>query len=196
MANVEDAELVKKYLAGDQDALKRLYEAYIPAVFNFLNRMVPVGLDIENLAQETFVKAWSNLKRYDTDKPFKTWLFTIAKNTLFDELKKKRNVNFSDLQKDDGEGELDVADDRPLPDELLKAAEADDRIGELLGRLKPKQATVVVLHVLEGMTFVEIGEVMGEPMDTVKTRYRRTLAILEKMLLEEADYRAKYTEVL
>lgn len=185
MPNDSDAELVKKYLAGDQNALNELYGTYIPSVFNFISRLAPDGTDVENLTQEAFVKAWTNLKRYDAKRPFKTWLFTIAKNTLFDELKKKRPINFTAMKSGDGEKtEMDVADDRPLPEELMIRAEADARVGDMLKRLSPRQSAVVVLHVIEGMTFAEIGEVLSEPMDTVKTRYRRGIASLNKNLLD------------
>ncbi len=185
MNQQDDAALVKRHLSGDQDAIRELYGKHIPAVFNFINRLAPAGTDVENLTQEAFVRAWNHLKRYDRSKPFKTWLFAIAKNVLFDDLKKRKTVGFSFLNADsDAFASADVPDERPLPDEILARAQADAKVGELLKRLSAEQAAAVVLHVFEDMTFAEIGEVLGEPMETVKTRYRRALAKLEKMLLE------------
>lgn len=182
-----DAQLIKQYLKGDEQSLRVLYEQYIQSVFNFIARLAPPGFDVEDIVQEAFVKAWRNLKKFDQSKSFKTWIFTIAKNILFDQMKKKQPMAFSQLEQDE-EGnapELDIADSRPLADELLSAIDSDKRLEELLQKLNPLQRAVVISHAIEGLTFSEIGEVLGEPMDTVKTRYRRALSKLHEHLTEQ-----------
>lgn len=187
METENDAQLIKQSLKGNEQSLRVLYEKYIPSVFNFIYRLAPPEFDVEDIVQEAFVKAWLNLKKFDQSKSFKTWIFTIAKNVLFDQIKKKQPIAFSQLESDE-EGnvpELDVADSRPLADEVLNAIDSDKRFEELLQILNPVQRAVVISHAIEGLTFSEIGEVLGQPMDTVKTRYRRALFKLHEYLMNQ-----------
>lgn len=187
MTQQTDVQLIEGFIRGDQAALRELYGRHIPSVFRFVARLAPHDIDVDDVVQDSFVKAWSKLKTFDRSRPFRTWIFAIAKNTLFDALKKKRDVSFSEIESlsgnEDGD-QFSVEDGRPLPDELMMRAEADKRIADLLLKLSPLQRVSVVLHTMEGMTFNEIGEVLGEPMDTVKTRYRRGIAALAKLLQE------------
>lgn len=180
----QDADLIKAYLQGDQDALGFLYARHIPGVFNFISRLAPRELDAEDVVQESFIKAWRNLKRFDQSRSFKTWLFTIAKNTLLDRIKAKKSIPFSFLDSADGESPLSIepVDDRPLPDAALQLLESDKAASDLLDILDPGKRAVVVMHVLEDLSFRQIGEVLGEPLDTVKTRYRRAILALAKHL--------------
>lgn len=179
-----DADLVKAYLRGDDDALRFLYERHIPGVFNFISRLAPPELDAEDIVQDAFIKAWRSLNRFDQSRSFKTWLFTIAKNTLLDRVKAKKSIPFSFLDSADGESpsNIEPVDGQPLPDAALQLLESDKAASDLLDKLDPGKRAVVVMHVLEDLSFRQIGEVLGEPMDTVKTRYRRAIQALSKHL--------------
>lgn len=180
MEQETDAQLVNNYLKGDEHALRLLYERHIPAVYNFIARLSPAQTDIDDIVQETFVKAWKNLKKYNPALSFKTWIFTIAKNILLDQLKKKRPLIYSFNDPDDES--INIEDSNPLPDVVLDEKDADERVSALLEILSPAQRATVVLHAMEGLTFREIGEVLGQPMDTIKTRYRRAIASLSKQI--------------
>lgn len=183
-----DSILVQAYLKGDDDALRLLYERHIPGVYNFIARLSPHDIDPEDIVQDAFIKAWRNLKHFDLEKNFKTWIFTIAKNTLLDRLKSNRTVTFSLLEemKGDEGPEIDPVDQRPLPDEVLQKLESEKYASDLLSSLKPATRAVVVMHVFEDLSFREIGEILGEPMDTVKTRYRRAMQALARKLKTDA----------
>ncbi len=89
-----DKLLVSEYLAGDEKALGELIALYLKPVYNFVYHIARNAEDTEDITQETFVKAWRNLKRYDQRQNFKTWLFTIARNTpLFIEKKLFARIN-------------------------------------------------------------------------------------------------------
>ncbi len=189
-----DAILVEAFLKGDDEALRFLYERHIPGVYNFIARTAPPEVDVEDIVQEAFIKAWRSLKGFKREKNFKTWIFTIAKNTLLDRLKSNRTISFSLLEEgmgDDGPA-FDPVDRRPLPDEVLQMFESDKYASELLGNLKPPSRAVVVMHVLEDLSFREIGEVLGEPMDTVKTRYRRAIQELARLLASKPGNEGKF----
>src|SRR3989344_5288766 len=93
-----DRELIADYFEGDEKALEELFGRYFRQIYAFLYRYAGNAQDAEDIAQETFLKAWRNLKKFDVNKSFKTWLFAIGKNTAIDFLKKKRALVFSDFE--------------------------------------------------------------------------------------------------
>ncbi len=183
-----DAELVRAYLKdSDETALNQLIQRYLKPVYNFLLRSGCRPSEADDLAQDTFVKAWLKLKTYDQTRNFKTWIFTIAKNTFLDTFKKKQPLLFSDLEdKDSGKEFLDdVADDMPLPDQIMQSAEAAKVLENVLQTLSPKSRMVMQLHYAEGLTLAESAEILKEPVDTVKSRHRRALLKLRETLGEK-----------
>ena len=187
-----DAELVRAYLKeNDEDALTQLIQKYLKAVYNFLLRSGCRPSEAEDLVQDAFVKAWLKLKTYDQTKSFKTWLFTIAKNTFLDTFKKKRPLLFSDMEEgEDGTRFVDdIADDAVLPDQLMQSAETAKILEQALDALSSKNRMVMQLHYAEGLTLAEAAEVLGEPVDTVKSRHRRALMKIREQLERGRDLR-------
>lgn len=184
MEQENDAQLVAKYLKGDENSLRILYEKHIPSVYNFISRIAPNNAEIDDIIQVSFIKAWKNLKKFKSDYSFKTWLFTISKNTLLDHLKKKSPIAFSFNDQDENSESLEIKDSRPLQDFVLDQADSEERVSQLLGTLSPAQRAVVILRVMENLSFREIGTVLGQPMETVKTRYRRAISFLSNHLSE------------
>lgn len=92
--DIDDNKLVEKYLNEDDSAFNELLKKYLNPVFNFIRQFVSDASVAEDLTQETFFKAWKNLKRFNPNKSFKTWIFTIAKNTTYDYFKKKKTIPF------------------------------------------------------------------------------------------------------
>ena len=95
MKNFTDEKLVQIYLKGDGKALEELVRRYLSLIYNFSRRYNGDADNVSDIAQEVFVKVWKNLKKFDKSKNFKLWIFTIAKNTALDWLKKKNAVPFS-----------------------------------------------------------------------------------------------------
>ncbi|MBI2640714.1 MAG: sigma-70 family RNA polymerase sigma factor [Candidatus Sungbacteria bacterium] len=199
----EDQKLVADYLAGDKEALEILISRYLRSIYRFLYRYAGNVHDAEDLTQEVFVKIWRNLKRFDQDKGFKTWIFSIAKNTAIDFLKKSRSASggkktilFSEFSARGGsafggeneEGEnvfLSILHDKaPLPDELAARKNIGKMLEDALNLLSPRYSVVFNMHYDNGLTFREIAESLQEPLHTVKSRYRRALALLKNLLSE------------
>lgn len=190
--NKSDQELVAKYLNGDAESLEILIRQYMPAVYRFVYRYVGNAEDAEDITQEAFVKAWRNLKRFDRTKSFKTWIFAIAKNTGIDFLKKKKAVPFSVFSARGGGNEAGdtafaetLVDSLPLPDEMLAKRDARYAFACAMEKLSPKYKTVLFLRSMRELTFREIAESLGEPLHTVKSRYRRGLVLLKNILQNE-----------
>lgn len=189
-----DQRLIADYLNGDESAITILIDRHLKAVFNFTYRLVGNRQDAEDIAQETFLKMWRGLKKFRQNENFKTWLFTIARNTAIDSLRKKKNIAFSVFSARGGSassGENDedynplvesLTDTEPLPDEIFAKAEEKNVLDNALAKLSPARREVLLLHYNEHFTFDEIGKVSGESPNTVKSRHRRALAELRKLL--------------
>src|SRR3989338_5537868 len=106
MKNFTDEQLVKSYLKGDEKALEELVRRYLPVIYNFSRKYTGDPDNASDIAQEVFVKVWKNLKKFDTSKNFKAWLFTVAKHTALDWLKKKNALPFSLLKEADEDGDF------------------------------------------------------------------------------------------
>lgn len=185
MKHLTDEQLAGAYLAGDEEALRTLFERYAGPVFNFLYRMVGNAADAEDTAQETFFRAWKYLKKFNREKRFRSWLFTIAKNVAFSRFKRKQPQTFSDMEDEAHPLADTIADPAPLPEEWFSHGEAEREVTRALQELHPSSRAVLVLYYQEDLSFREIGELLNEPLDTVKSRHRRALIALRKLLVHQ-----------
>lgn len=134
-----------------------IVKTYLTPVYSYIYRMIRDRDVAEDITQEAFIKAW---KKMDTTKNIRAFLFTVARNTTFDYLRKAKDEYFED--------ELEVPDTAPLAPEVL-----DNE--EIIKNLDHKYLDLILLHDVEEMTFEEIAEVVGRPMNTVKSQYRRAI---------------------
>ncbi len=187
MENYKDQKLIYNYLKkGDEKSLEILIRRYLKPIYGFAYRYVGNAQGAEDITQDVFVKVWKNLKKFDQDRNFKAWIFTIAKNTSLDFLKKKKAMQFSDLENESGENALveKFIDSSPLPDEFLEQKGIREIFIKAVGKLFSKYRKVLLLRHEENMTFREIAETLGEPLNTVKSRHRRAVILLKKLLGE------------
>lgn len=184
MQELSDSELVEKYLKGEQRALEELIQRYFRQVFFFAKTFVKTDAEAEDVTQETFVKVWKNLKKFDPEKKFKTWVFQIAKNTAIDFLRKSKNFVASEaLAEEQMAQSLEhLVDESPLPQEIYDAADFEKKLGDLVSSLPGPQKQVLGLHLQEDLTFEEIAQILSQPLNTVKSRYRRALIGIRKTL--------------
>ena len=180
-----DAELVERAKSGEEDAIEELVKRHIDAVYAFLARYMGNGELAEDATQETFVKAWKNLRKFDATRSMKPWLFEIARNTANDMLRPKRAHLFSDLSPREGDTAFEdtLADPAPLPPELFAEAELGEHVARALSRLPERDRAVLVLRYTEDLPFDDIAIVMEAPVNTVKSWHRRALGKLREVLL-------------
>lgn len=175
------AELSKK---GDDSAFQELVQRYLPAIFNFARGYARTSDDAEDIAQDAFFKAWKHIKKYKSGRPLKPWIFTIARNTALDFLKKNRAITFTAMT--DTEDAIPFADTledaEALQPEIFERAEDATLLAELMNELHPDHRSVLILYYREEMTFSEIAETLGKPMNTVKSWHRRSLARMREMM--------------
>jgi RNA polymerase sigma-70 factor (ECF subfamily) len=186
MTNIGDQILIRKYLQGDEKSLEVLILSYLKPIYSFTYRYVESAQDAEDITQEVFVKIWRNLKKFDRNKSFKTWIFSIAKNTTIDFLKKKKTIPFSEFENKTGENILTktLTDPAPLPLELLERADITQMLLLAMDKLSPKYRIMLFLRYNDHFNFREIAESLGEPLHTVKSRHRRALVMLKNFIQE------------
>ncbi|MFA6338995.1 MAG: RNA polymerase sigma factor [Candidatus Paceibacterota bacterium] len=179
-----DEQLIIDYLNGDNEAFSELVKDYLKPIYNFIFRLTKNTQESEDITQETFLKVWKNIKKYRKGENFKTWIFTIARNTTIDWLRKKKNLTFSDFENKDGSNtfEENITDPEPLSDELIAIIEDKKLIEDLLKQLSPLYQEILFLHYNEQLTFSDMGKILNKSTDTVKSQHRRALIMLRKII--------------
>lgn len=158
-----DEELAGEYLKGDERTLEILIQRYLKIIYNFAYKNVGDWAAAEDIAQETFVRAWKNLNKFDQKKKFRTWLFAIAKNASIDYLRKRKT--------------LPINDNIPAGNFLDSIADKLDA-NFIMGKLLPEQQELVRLK--QDFSFKEISQKLNKPLNTVKSAYRRIILKFKK----------------
>ncbi|MCX6761316.1 MAG: sigma-70 family RNA polymerase sigma factor [Candidatus Moranbacteria bacterium] len=184
-----DQQLIADFLAGDDASFELLVNRHLKAVYNFLFRLTGGDATLtDDLTQETFLKAWKHIKRFDVEKKFKVWLFAIAKNSAKDFWKKKKTLPFSLFENSEGYNRLDeVAEDKPLPDEILERVESTRELEEKIKKLPGKYQTILFLRYRDDLSVAEIASVLEMPYNTVKSQHQRALNALKKEFAPISD---------
>ncbi|MCX6763450.1 MAG: sigma-70 family RNA polymerase sigma factor [Candidatus Moranbacteria bacterium] len=178
---LEDKKLVRDFLGGDDSAFEKLTKVHLKPVFNFVYRLVKDTSAAEDLTQVTFIKAWKNLKRYDTSKNFKTWLFTIAKNTAYDYFKKKKTIPFAYFEDAEGHNFLEnMESDTFEPEATLDFEISLKKLESALEKIPARCSEVLLLCYKDDFTLQEIAEILGESYNTIKSRHARAIVKLKK----------------
>ena len=179
-----DEQLIAEALAGDENAFNEIVRRYLKIVYNFLLPFTKDSANAEDIAQETFIKIWKNLFRYKKERgSFKAWILTIARNTALDFLKKKKAVPLSFFEDAEGNNPFEnIDDEKPLPDEVLEKKDIAERMEKVLKEIPERFQSVLLLYYKEGFNLTEIAEILGSPVNTVKSWHRRGLVALGKKL--------------
>jgi RNA polymerase sigma-70 factor (ECF subfamily) len=168
---VEDRDLIAKARQGDVEAYNLLVSRWEKRIFNYLLRLVSNREDALDISQETFLKAYQNLRKLDDPARFSAWLFRIAHNEAFSLLRRRRPE--TELA---GEPRPPELGPRMLPMELSLAVES------ALKLLSADQREAVLLKVYQGFKFEEMAEILECPVSTVKSRLYTALDLLKTTL--------------
>jgi RNA polymerase sigma-70 factor (ECF subfamily) len=175
-----DHELVALAQKGSEKAYRELLGRYQRPVFSLVYRMLRDREQAEDLAQETFVRVFNNIGRYDPKYKFSSWIFKIATNLTIDHIRKKEVATVSidgsryAVTSDEIEAStITVASDDENPEELLEAKELGESIEGAIGALRPEYRTAILLRHVEGREYQEIADIMSLPLGTVKTFIHR-----------------------
>lgn len=183
MPTQTDYELINSYLQkGDEASFNLLVSRYMNTVYRFVLGYVQNPAQAEDITQEVFVKVWKNLKKIDKNRNFKSWLYTVAKNTALDVIKKKKAVPFSRFETQDGKNILaeSLVNTTIAPDKAFELLESREMFSRAMEALSEKYKQVLLLYYYQYLNFREIAELLEEPINTIKSRHRRGLMLLEK----------------
>ncbi len=178
LKELSDAELVAEYLDGERFAFQELVERYHDRLLNFIFRTIGDRDRSEDLVQETFVRVYRHLHRFDPTKKFSTWIYTIASNLAKNELRNRsRNpmVLFQAIKKnwDADHRPLQWEDSSYAPDDLFRKRHLRDQVEKAVEELPEHHRVVFVLREMEGKTYEEISDITGVTLGTVKSRLNR-----------------------
>ena len=168
-----EAEIVAKVLKGYKQAYALLVEEYKSAIFNLAYRMTGSAEDAEDLTQETFIRAYQYLWRYDQRKKFFTWLYTLAFNLIKNHLRKNKKENHSEEL-----SALSLTDNNPSQEERLIE---DQEISSCLLRLEDELRALLIMKYQQELSFEEIAQITGKSLSAVKMRIYRGLEKLKEL---------------
>ena len=166
---------------GDDQAFTQLVEAYQKPVYNLCYRMLGEPEAAEDAAQETFLRAFQHLSRYDAQRPFATWLLSIAAHYCIDRLRRRRFSTFSIDEQDDDSPAFEIPDaDAPNPEREFVRREQQEKIHGLLASLDATDRAAIVMRYWHDASEAEIAESLGLTVSAVKSRLHRARLALGK----------------
>ncbi len=181
-----DGGALERARSGDSDAFRLLVERHSRHVFRLAFRMTGNEQDAEDIVQDTFLRAYRQLKNYESRASFSTWLYRIAANACLDliRVRKRRQDRFETGPNHDDE--IDPLQSLPAPDptpeRITFSRQIRDRVNAALGELSPQERTAFVLRHFEGMSIEEIGAALGTGTNATKHSIFRAVQKLRRTL--------------
>ncbi|MCM3694629.1 RNA polymerase sigma factor SigW [Neobacillus niacini] len=176
---------IKQVIKGDQDAFADIVEIYSNSIFQLGYRMLGNRHEAEDIAQEAFIRAYVNIKSFNQDLKFSTWLFRIATNLCIDRIRKKKPDYYLDAEVSGTDGLTmysQLSSNSPLPENELESLELQESVQKEILKLPEKYRSVIVLKYMEELSLNEISEILDMPLGTVKTRIHRGREALRQQL--------------
>lgn len=173
--DIDEAMLVDRAVAGDGDAFAALYTRHVDRIYRHCYYYMGNRADAEDLAQQTFLRAWQAIGRYRRgNAPFQAWLLTIAGNLSLSRLRLAREI-----PRDVNMREEPVEDD---PQDLVAALDSRDVVRHAVLELKPDRQQVIILRFIEGLSISEVAAALGKSENNVSVMQHRALGDLRRRL--------------
>ncbi len=187
-SKVEDYELIDRAIRGEQNAYDKLMKKYYNLVHNLIFRMIYNKEDVEDLAQEAFIKAFNSLDKFDRQFAFSTWLYKIASNNCIDYLRKKKLNTISidkEIDSEDDDLRFEIPDVEFKPDRSIIEEERKALLEEAIASLPVKYRTVILMRHRDEKEYEEISKELKLPLGTVKAHIFRGRELLNKYLKDK-----------
>lgn len=175
MNGPSDRSLVERTRRGEVDAFGELVTRYQQTVFNVCFRMMGQRTAAEDLAQDSFIRAYEKLSTFDVERPFGPWMRRVAANLCLNQLQKKRIDSFELDDERDAAGWID-------PEKQLEKSERSAAVRRSLASLPPHYRAVIELRHYQELSYVEIAEELGIKLSDVKSHLFRARKSLAKKL--------------
>lgn len=190
-SSLEDDKLVASAVKGNQEAFRKLVNKYQTPLYYHVVKMVKDREQVEDLIQEAFVKAFDNLKSYNTSYAFSTWLYRITTNHTIDYLRKKKLQTMSinePVKTRDGEMNVQLPDADAGADRSIIRKQRQKIIRDAIHDLPEKYRQVIEMRHLEELSYQEISEALDLPLGTVKAHIFRAREMLYKELKSKREH--------
>lgn len=188
-----DWEIVQRIIKGESESFGEIVTRYKKSVFSLCYRMVKNNEEAEDLSQEIFIKAYNNLKKYNPQYKFSTWILKIATNTTIDSLRKKK-IETMPLEE-----EISSKSETASAEVIYFHQQNKTAIESAIEGLPIEYRTLIILFHQHGLSYKEISESTNLPMSKVKNRIHRARNILKDSLKdvkeEEAQWTAKQVQI-
>jgi len=175
-------QTIQKAKEGNQLAYNTLLDSFWSSVHSFQLKRHQNDNDAEDITIQTFSKAFDKIDTYDEKYQFKTWLITISKNIHIDGLRKKNASVRAELYKEKEKDIYDIADDNPTPEDKIITEQNLAKLLKDIKQLKPKYQEVINLRFFQELSYKEISERIGEPMNNVKVKLLRARKLLAEII--------------
>ena len=183
-----DLDLIARARQGDLAAFNVLVKRYQTSAYNLCLRLLGAPAPAEDAAQEAFISAYRSLDRFRGGS-FRAWLFRIASNACYDELRRRKARPATSLDRtgDEDERPMDPPDAAPTMEERAANTELHQALEDALAQLPRDQQLAIVLCDVQGFDYAEIAETMHVSLGTVKSRISRARSRLRVILLEQRE---------
>ena len=175
-------QTIQKAKDGNQLAFNILLDNFWNSVHNFQLKKHQNDNDAEDITIQTFSRAFDKLDTYDENYKFKTWLITISKNIHIDSLRKKNASITAEYYKEKEHEIYDIAYDNPTPEDKIITEQNLAKLLKDIKQLKPKYQEVINLRYFQELSYKEISEKIGEPMNNVKVKLLRAKKLLAEII--------------
>jgi RNA polymerase sigma-70 factor (ECF subfamily) len=179
---VEIISYIEKAKKGDQIAFTYLLDHYWNEVYGFMLKRTENETDAEDIAIETFSKAFDKITMYNPEFQFNTWLIAIAKNVHIDLLRKKKSSLFVEITDEEDHQAYNVADSSPSAEDELITEQNLSQLLQYIKELKPHYQEVIQLRYFQEMSYQEISEQLNEPLSNVKIKLLRAKKLLAEII--------------
>ncbi|MCL4562527.1 MAG: sigma-70 family RNA polymerase sigma factor [Chloroflexi bacterium] len=179
---IPEIEWLSQARKGDNDAFTNLVEAYQTPVYNLCYRMLGEAGEAEDAAQESFWRAHQSLSKYDPQRPFVTWLLSIAAHYCIDQLRRRRLDTLSmDLLPEEAIPDSGT----PTPEASFNQTEEQRHLRALLGTLGPQDRAAIIMRYWYDLSDEEIGQALSLSVSAVKSRLHRARRELARLWLAQ-----------
>lgn len=181
----EDALLMMRVRDGDASAMEMLVRRHQHSVYAAVARMLNNGPETEDIAQQVFIRIWRGAASYEPSARFTTWMFTILRNLVFNEMRrqKRKPTTSADAIEEEG-GSILFLEQSQSPDEAMEQAELQEAVDRAIADLPDKARLAVQLRRFENMPYEEIASVLGMTIPATKSLLFRARNMLREALAQ------------
>ena len=182
-----DTDLLVRYMAGDEDAFQELVNRFKNPLYAFLKRFLNRQELVEDVFQETFLQLYTSKEKFDTSRPLRPWLFTIAANKAKDALRKMQRHAAMELGVVADAADVSIDDVVNLltsykitPDDEVSKSETAQRVREIIADMPEKLRGILILAYFEQFSYKQMAEILSIPIGTVKSRLHTAVVYFTK----------------